>query len=207
MRADGYSGAWSRGMLERVSRCPACGGAPQPLSFERRDNDARMPDRWRMLRCATCGSLWPDPRPDCESLPRACESYYTHDAEAEDIPHDGARGLEWRLIHGYLNRRFGMHRRPSSTLGYLLFSLVEPWRLKLDYYGRHLCHTTSLHVAGCWTLVVATVVSCCARVTWAGMFVVAIPIPKRQRRAALKAWTSLQLMDSTPRSKHRASTW
>lgn len=136
--AKGDAAVWSRGHLERVLRCPACGGNSMPDSLVRRDNDARLPDRWRMVRCVACGSLWLDPRPDAESLPRAYQDYYTHDAEVEDVPIDGARGLEWRLIHGYLNGRFGMHRAPSSTLGHLLFSLVEPWRLKLDYYGRHL---------------------------------------------------------------------
>lgn len=97
-----------------------------------------MPDVWGMARCTDCGSLWLDPRPDAESLPRAYDQYYTHDVESEDIPNHGAGGLAWRLIGGYLNRRFGMQRQPANALGSTIFSLIEPWRLKLDYYGRHL---------------------------------------------------------------------
>lgn len=130
---------WSRGQLESVTQCPACGSSkPARTTFERRDNEASMPDKWRMHQCTDCRSIWLDPRPDGQSLPRAYNDYYTHNAEPDDIPRNGGSGLAWRLIHGYLNRRFGMHRQPASTWGYAFFSLIEPWRLKLDYYGRHL---------------------------------------------------------------------
>lgn len=97
-----------------------------------------MPDRWVMVRCGECASLYLDPRPDAASLPKAYSSYYTHQAEPGDIPDQGGAGLGWSLVHGYLNRRFGMRRQPANALGYALFSMIEPWRLKLDFYGRHL---------------------------------------------------------------------
>lgn len=132
-------GLWSRGNLQAVPTCPACGGArrAKPV-FARRDNELGMPDVWQIVCCADCGSLWLDPRPDEQSLPRAYKEYYTHGAECEDVPDRGIGGFAWQLIHGYLNRRFGMHRAPADTLGYPILSLIEPWRLKLDYYGRHL---------------------------------------------------------------------
>jgi SAM-dependent methyltransferase len=97
-----------------------------------------MPDLWRMVRCELCASIWLDPRPDAVSLARAYDDYYTHDAEVEEIPREGASGAAWSLIHAYLNARFGMHKVPAIQIGAWLFRLVEPWRLKLDYYGRHL---------------------------------------------------------------------
>jgi SAM-dependent methyltransferase len=130
---------WSRGALEAVDRCPACGSARRDArAYSRHDDGGVMPDIWRMVGCADCGSLYLDPRPDAESLPRAYLDYYTHQAEQVDIPDGGAGGLLWSLIHGYLNWRFGMQRAPSNKLGALLFSVIEPLRLKLDYYGRHL---------------------------------------------------------------------
>lgn len=135
----GNSSRWSRGDLETVARCPACGSNDRhTMAFERRDNEASLLDRWRMVRCADCNSVWLNPRPDATSLSRAYDNYYTHDAESEDIPQVGASGFAWRVIHSYLNGRFGMHRRPAARLGGAVFSLIEPWRLKLDYYGRHL---------------------------------------------------------------------
>lgn len=132
---------WSRGQLETVRYCPACGsGSSTSASFIRCDNEGTMPDQWCMVQCADCGSIWLNPRPDADSLPRAYDDYYTHKTETEDITQRGGKGLTWRLIHGYLNQRFGMHRQPASRWGYTIFSLIEPWRLKLDYYGRHLTH-------------------------------------------------------------------
>ena len=132
-------GTWSRGALETVDHCPACGsGKRDARRYSRHDDAGIMPDIWRMVGCADCGSLYLDPRPDAESLPRAYQDYYTHQAEHEDVPDSGAGGLLWSLIHGYLNWRFGMRRTPSNKLGALVFSAIEPLRLKLDYYGRHL---------------------------------------------------------------------
>ncbi|WP_275547208.1 class I SAM-dependent methyltransferase [Pseudomonas sp. Marseille-Q0931] len=132
-------GHWSRGQLESVIKCPACGSAIRiSTAFERRDNESSMPDLWRMVQCSDCQSIWLDPRPDAQSLPRAYDNYYTHSAESDEIPQSGTSGLAWSLIHGYLNQRFGMHRKPAAGWGYYVFSLIEPWRLKLDYYGRHL---------------------------------------------------------------------
>ncbi|MBL4833798.1 MAG: class I SAM-dependent methyltransferase [Pseudomonas sp.] len=130
---------WSRGQLETMPQCPACGTSNRTsVTFERRDNDAFMPDKWRMVRCGKCTSIWLNPRPDARSLPRAYDDYYTHHAESDDRRLNGTRGLAWRMVHGYLNRRFDMHRHPASRFGYVVFSLIEPWRLKLDYFGRHL---------------------------------------------------------------------
>lgn len=142
----GDSATWSRGNLEAVPCCPACGSQKRdPRIFARHDNEATMSDMWRVQCCMDCGSLWLDPRPDVESLPHAYDQYYTHAAESEDLPDRGAGGLAWRLIRGYLNRRFGMRRQPANTLGHTIFSLIEPWRLKLDYYGRHLTRSRFPH--------------------------------------------------------------
>lgn len=139
MNASEPQQTWLRGALEAVDRCPACGSAKRDARrYSRHDDGGVMPDVWHMVCCADCGSLYLDPRPDAESLPRAYLTYYTHQAESIDVPESGASGLAWRLIHGYLNRRFGMRRQPANALGFHLFSAIEPWRLKLDYYGRHL---------------------------------------------------------------------
>lgn len=130
---------WSRGQLETVVACPACGCQGHTKeAFSRRDNEGSMPDQWHMVQCADCGSIWLGSRPDPQSLPRAYDDYYTHNTESDDALQNNNSGFVWRLINGYLNQRFGMHREPASWWGYAIFSLIEPWRLKLDYYGRHL---------------------------------------------------------------------
>lgn len=88
---------WSRGSLEEVPDCPACGNhESNPDVYERHDDGGVMPDVWRMVRCSNCRSLYLDPRPDKDSLPRAYEDYYTHQAEAVYNPETGASGLMWR---------------------------------------------------------------------------------------------------------------
>lgn len=129
---------WSRGHLERVECCPACGSRVTSGIFRRHDDNRTLNDVWTMKRCSGCGSLYLDPRPDADSLPRAYAEYFTHEKENEDAPQDGTVGFVWTLVNGYLNSRFSMNRKPSNVLGAVLFPLIEPWRLKLDYYGRHL---------------------------------------------------------------------
>ncbi|MGL1835139.1 methyltransferase domain-containing protein [Rhodocyclaceae bacterium SMB388] len=131
---------WSRGLMERVDSCPACGSssrAGKPLVCTDHRTDLRI-DEWRLHRCASCRSLFLDPRPTLESLPKAYQSYYTHSQDDEQPATSGFAGLLWRLIHGYLNHRFGLSRQPSLSAGVWLFRLMLPLRMKLDYYGRHL---------------------------------------------------------------------
>jgi 2-polyprenyl-3-methyl-5-hydroxy-6-metoxy-1,4-benzoquinol methylase len=91
-----------------------------------------------MVGCGDCGSLYLDPRPDARSLPRAYAQYYTHRLPVENVPPGASAGLLWSLVHGYLDWRFGLRRRPALASGAWLFRMLEPLRLKLDYYGRHL---------------------------------------------------------------------
>lgn len=134
--------SWSRGLLERVPTCPACGSALRcKRNYERRNSDdpSAMPDIWCMVRCASCSSLYLALRPDQESLPRAYASYYTHSGDTE--PDEAIRhteGFIQRLANGYLNRRFGMHRSPASPLGYWAIKMMPPLRMKLDNFGRRL---------------------------------------------------------------------
>lgn len=130
---------WSHGLLESVPYCPACKSPNRDSKvIIRRDNDGVFPEKWTMVSCSDCGSLYLDPRPDAASLPRAYSDYYTHNAANEQTSVKNRLGFVWSLVNGYLNHRFRMRRRPANRLGYLAFCLVEPLRLKLEYYGRHL---------------------------------------------------------------------
>jgi SAM-dependent methyltransferase len=130
---------WSRGKLRNVDSCPACGCQERlPEVYRRKDDSVSMPDIWNMVRCKDCASLYLDPRPDDESLPRAYDEYFTHNRNAETYSTKGVSGLLWRLVNGYLNNRFGMSRAPSTKIGYFVFMMALPWRLKLDYFCRQL---------------------------------------------------------------------
>lgn len=131
---------WSLGGLLRVEACPACGSASR-----RGDgmlcNDPTIKlkhDLWNMQQCATCDSLYLDPRPDPASLLLAYQEYETH---CENAP-EGAFGQRnpsiWALVTGYLNRRFKLAWPRASPWGWAVFRIAIPWRQKLDYYCRHL---------------------------------------------------------------------
>jgi len=128
---------WSKGGAENVDRCPACGATDFKPAYTRRDDLLSMPDTWEMPRCSSCASVFLAVRPDATSIHRAYEDYPTHhDGDADQgIPSGGIVGA---LIRGYLQQRFCLEV-PGRTLraGHLLFSLIEPFRLKLDRFGRH----------------------------------------------------------------------
>lgn len=131
--------AWSRGRLQLVDTCPACGShARGQKSYVRQDDSMSMPDLWEMVTCQDCKSLYLDPRPDDKSLPRAYEDYFTHTRIPESYSEGGLGDLLWRFINGYLNVRFGMSRQPANRFGHFVFRLAAPWRMKLDYYCRNL---------------------------------------------------------------------
>jgi SAM-dependent methyltransferase len=90
-----------------------------------------------MVTCSTCVSIYLDPRPDAESLPRLYGSYYTHAAEPpEKWLSSGLVGI---LVRGYLSRRFGLGSPGAcSVAGHLLFRVIRPFGMKLDFYCRHL---------------------------------------------------------------------
>lgn len=129
---------WSRGALEVVCACPACGSSDRTdVSYERRDNDGLFPDVWCYVECASCLSLYLKQRPTPESISAAYAEYYTHEVQGSTVASEvGRRFIS--AIHGYLQLRYGMKRKPSNVLLGSLLYLIEPLRLKLDYYGRHL---------------------------------------------------------------------
>lgn len=146
---------WSRGRLEAVRICPACGESSAVVrEYSRCDDMLAMPDIWRVVRCAECRSLYLASRPDAESLPLAYADYYTHNPESNELVSDTSRGALSALINGYLNWRFRMNRQPALAAGAWIFSFIPTLRMKLDIYGRHLpkpkcnAHTRLLDV-GC----------------------------------------------------------
>lgn len=141
---------WSKGRLEKVRLCPACASNERGgICHVRRDNEGLFEDVWRFVQCARCLSFFLDPRPSPDTVGSAYDEYYTHE------PSDGtvftvAGRFILPAIHGYLWLRFRMRRFPRNIVAGSLFYLVEPLRLKLDYYARHLSRRSgSVFDAGC----------------------------------------------------------
>jgi len=130
--------AWSLGYLDQVTLCPLCGasGAGKVLGA-RRDDCAAFSDAWRYLECGRCRGLFLSPRPDAESLSLAYRDYYTHSSPS---PSKSARasGLAGYLINSWMNFRYRTRRESASRLAPVLWYLLPPLRMKLDFVARHM---------------------------------------------------------------------
>ncbi len=58
--------------------CWLCGTAGESAYRGLSDTRGRVPGQWNWRRCSRCGSMWLDPRPAPEQLPRLYTDYYTH---------------------------------------------------------------------------------------------------------------------------------
>lgn len=137
---DGLATQWADGELESVTACPVCGVVAR---YEGglgglRDYLENVPGEWRACSCHGCGSIYLAVRPTVSAIGKAYASYYTHgDARALDEA-DNGHSLRWKLVNGYLNRRFGAGRGPALAAGGWLIPLLAPLRLQLTFFFRHL---------------------------------------------------------------------
>lgn len=130
---------------EVVSRCPVCGSASRAVAFaDLRDRIFFCaPGTWTMMRCNACRSCYLDPRPNRETIGRAYDQYYTHDAvvTAEAAQLSAFRQLRRLLANGYRNWRFSGRLVPSSPFGRLAAIVLPSFRRMIDRQYRHLPRT------------------------------------------------------------------
>lgn len=132
---------YSRGKLITLSHCPACQAEHQlsNLLYTRQDDEKLMSDTWHIYECSHCYSSYINPRPAESSLNQLYSDYLTHrPVESESV--ENSQTLFWSLVRGYLHQRFKLNFPTMRQLpiGALLFTLLPPFRQKLDRYGRNL---------------------------------------------------------------------
>lgn len=138
-KKDTHPQYWCDTELESAERCIVCGGVVLELFYkELEDYEEGVPGSWSMLRCRDCHSLLLNPRPTPEALFKAYRSYYTHLSPIEENRVYQGSSPVWRLIGGYLQRRFGIRSGVSLSIGNLVVRFLLPLRLQLDYLYRHL---------------------------------------------------------------------
>lgn len=132
---------WPTQDLERVPTCPLCGGKERQHVYSGL-SDADLfgaPGHWTLYECQACHAGYLDPRPTPDSVGRAYERYYTHDA-TDGVPasNDGwSARLFTALVNGYSNWRYGTTRRPATRLGILVALCLPQKRSLLDRKFRH----------------------------------------------------------------------
>lgn len=116
--------------MEEPGACTFCGGAGTPLY-------ARMTDRlfgaagiWGFMRCSGCGNLWLDPRPSPESLAKAYDNYYTHQAGPA-----GAAGCKARIKSALLRARYGYGGGGAGVMDNALGLMLWPFRYVREAVG------------------------------------------------------------------------
>src|SRR5262245_25407956 len=119
---------------QQVSFCPVCRGNGS-LEYEGlRDRLYYVPGTWSFFRCESCESLWLNPRPQDNEIPKCYADYLTH-VEDEKSSHQNNHSVEIK--------EFFLIGRRREVEGYdAMFLLAEqPGRL-LDVgcgNGSYLC--------------------------------------------------------------------
>lgn len=131
---------WAEHEVERVSSCPVC-HAPADAEgglLGLRDYLEDVPGEWAACSCPDCGCIYLTVRPTLGAIGKAYASYYTHGNARAAHEADNGSTLRWRLVNGYLNRRFAAARQPARAVGAWLVPWLLPLRLQLDFFFRHL---------------------------------------------------------------------
>lgn len=128
---------WTHGQLKYLENCPYCQTEISKIKYSRKDDDATWTDIWHLYQCHKCSSIYLNPRPDMDSLPKAYKNYYTH-TNVKNNKELFDNSIKTHLINGYLNSRFLMKRKNALPIGFFLFKYFAPLRNKLDNYGRNI---------------------------------------------------------------------
>lgn len=139
---DNLLGEWPAQDLEQLGYCPVCGKLDRKLLFDDLTdiNSRCAPGKWKLWECGGCGCGYIDPRPTPESVVRAYAAYPTHEAtEVDEGKRTGLKRLAAATRNSYLNRKYGTHRTPSNSYGWMLMYLLPPpLRLEWDNLMRNL---------------------------------------------------------------------
>jgi SAM-dependent methyltransferase len=130
---------WPSDGLEAVPSCPVCAGEHRQVLYEGLTDRIffTAPGRWTLHRCADCGSVFLDPRPDRATIGLAYANYYTH-AEGPAARPPRAERVRDAIRNGYLNARYGYELAPASRLGPVIAALLPKRRWYADHLVRHL---------------------------------------------------------------------
>ncbi|ACD82622.1 class I SAM-dependent methyltransferase [Candidatus Methylacidiphilum infernorum] len=124
--------------LEAVPFCPVCGGEGKMTFKEVGDPLGSIPGRWSYKSCQSCFSMWMDPKPIKEDIPKLYpRDYYTHEKVDESYWIERSKSFiskAWQKIWvselsgmGY-SKELASHGLKSTRLGQLL-ALFPPIKM------------------------------------------------------------------------------
>ncbi len=134
------AGDWPADDLEAVPQCPVCAGTRRARLYHGlRDRLLPTPGRWDLWRCGSCGSAFLDPRPTQASIGAAYGAdYMTHERPSPEVAPGRIAALRRRLLHGYLNARYGYTLADGIGAGGALIPLLPGARPRTERFIRNL---------------------------------------------------------------------
>lgn len=115
---------------EEVGRCLLCGSLGTLLYPDVEDCTGEAPGTWALMRCATCGWVWLNPRPIPAAVGKLYASYYTHSV-GRQFRHRWREAIKRSVLGG----RFGYHHLAPTALHRFvgrLLSVLGPVREPAD---------------------------------------------------------------------------
>lgn len=136
---------WPPEELEPVESCPLCGAMRRSILYTGLVDDTffAAPGKWQMMRCASCGAAYLNPRPTARSVGAAYSGYYTHGGGG---PGPAAAGgvkeaiRRWVRVFGsqYAASLASRSGRGRPQLGGLIVRRLPIFRELVDAGYRHL---------------------------------------------------------------------
>jgi len=102
--------------------CPVCGSRGGILYSGLEDLLFDAPGAWNMKKCNSpvCGTLWLDPMPVEDELPKLYKGYYTHQSGSAPLSEGYLLALFHRVQAAYLHFRYGYEPLATSWVDKLL---------------------------------------------------------------------------------------
>jgi 2-polyprenyl-3-methyl-5-hydroxy-6-metoxy-1,4-benzoquinol methylase len=138
-------GDWPEADLEYLKKCPVCCSEARTLAYSGLKDRIffSAPGTWTSWRCANCNVAYIDPRPTLQSIGRAYETYYTHDAAptaatSKSVFVRVVRKLRQLAKNSYFNRKFRYNFPLRLPFGWLIFAWQPSRSSRAAAFIRHL---------------------------------------------------------------------
>ncbi len=118
---------WPSEDLEHLAFCPVCKSPERKHAWTDLHDKVFFcaPGSWSAWHCNSCGAEYLDPRPNTNSIHRAYETYYTHEAHPLSVLRKCLEICQVGIRHSYLNKELNYQLSGSLPFGWLLYKVLR----------------------------------------------------------------------------------
>lgn len=117
--------------------CDLCGAREHDFLFAARDLKYGLPGEFSLVRCATCGLAFLNPRPAADTLHHYYPETYANYKDNQEKPPlpltNNPSGLKVKLVNHFWDSRF---RRPTNLRDHFMQGLLSPIQILFKLTGR-----------------------------------------------------------------------